>query len=472
MNNKLASFIIGHYKKYINPVLNTPEDGISYWRERALLEIIFLLFVSAVIAYIPSVILSLSEELWLIAIVDTAFYAFLTFLFFNKKLSVKFRVYSLLILNYLLGVLLVTMLGPYGAGYLWMFIIPILAATLIEKKTAVVFLVLNFVSLILLGIFQYYISPVVDYTIVFSAASWLVITANFIFLSIIITFSVVILITGLQQKLENEKEMISSLEKRNKEIIEAKEEAEKADKLKTEFLAQISHEIRTPINTILGFTNLIKSRLNGSKDDEMKESFNLISSASKRLTRTIDLILNMAEIQTESFKPAKRNFDLYHNVFHTLLEEYRFVANEKGLLLSVENKLDKNVVYADEYTVSQIFANLIDNAIKYTDHGNIRISLFNELDKVVVDVEDTGIGISKNYLKNIFTPFSQEYKGYTRKYDGNGLGLALVKRYCEINNADIEIQSEKSIGTKVTVSFHTKQESYKRHPVKNSSKKF
>lgn len=457
MNNKITSFIIRHYRKYTTPIINTPEDGLSFWQEKALLEIIFLLFVSAVIAYIPSVILSLSEELWLIAVVDTAFYAFLTFLFFNKKLSVKFRVYFLLILNYLLGVLLVTMLGPYGAGYLWMFIIPILAATLIEKKTAVAFLLLNFVSLILLGIFQYYISPVVDYTIIFSAASWLVITANFVFLSIIITFSVVILITGLQQKLENEKEMISSLEKRNKEIIEAKEEAEKANRVKTEFLAQISHEIRTPINTILGFTNLIKSKSNGSKDEEVKEFFGLISSASKRLIRTIDLILNMAEIQTESFKPAKRNFDLYYNVFQTLLNEYKLAANEKGLLLSVENKLNNNIIYADEYTVNQIFANLINNAIKYTEQGNINISLFNELDRVVINIEDTGIGISKSYLKNIFTPFSQEYKGYTRKYDGNGLGLALVKRYCEINNADIEIQSEKSIGTKVTVSFPTKE---------------
>ncbi len=456
--NKITSFIVTNYKKHTTPTINHPEKGLAFWREKVVLEVIYILFVTAVIAYIPSVILSIREGFWIIAIVDTLFYVVLFYLFFNKKLSVKFRAFSILTLSYFLGVILVLAVGPSGAGYLWLFVLPILAGILIEKKTAVNLVIINFVTLVFLGVVQYYLSTPFSQYNSFSVASWVVISANFIFLNIIITFSVIVLIRGLKQALEKEKVMTASLEKHYREIRAAKEEAEKADKVKSEFLAQMSHEIRTPINTILGFTSLIKDMVGDNSNEEVKESFNLISAASNRIIRTIDLILNMSEIQAESFKPVKRNIDLYNDVLHPLVNEYRRAVKTKGLELYLENKLENKTVYADEYTVNQIFANLLDNAIKYTDRGEIKISLFHEDGESVVTVEDTGIGISEKYLTNIFTPFSQEDKGYTRKYDGNGLGLSLVKKYCEINNTGINVESKKSIGTKVTVSFRSEKE--------------
>ena len=93
------------------------------------------------------------------------------------------------------------------------------------------------------------------------------------------------------------------------------------------------------------------------------------------------------------------------------------------------------MIKADHISVTQIFINLIDNAIKYTHHGTVTVNLTESGDQYCVIVKDTGIGMSKEYLQNIFTPFSQEETGYTRKFEGTGLGLALVKKYIEVNNA-------------------------------------
>ena len=104
--------------------------------------------------------------------------------------------------------------------------------------------------------------------------------------------------------------------------------------------------------------------------------------------------------------------------------------------------------------MNQIFPNLIGNAVKYTHKGHINISIENyQKNKIIVKIEDTGIGISSKYIKNLFSPFSQEDAGQTRKYEGNGLGLALVKEYVKVNNGEIGVQSEKNKGTVFSVVF-------------------
>jgi len=110
------------------------------------------------------------------------------------------------------------------------------------------------------------------------------------------------------------------------------------------------------------------------------------------------------------------------------------------------------ILNTDEYAAYQMFANLIDNAIKYTKKGFVNISISNHVENsVVVRISDTGIGISKEYLPNIFVPFSQEERGYSRRFDGNGLGLALVKKYSEIIGATIKVESEKGKGTTFSI---------------------
>lgn len=238
------------------------------------------------------------------------------------------------------------------------------------------------------------------------------------------------------------------------EIIAAKNKAEKSDRLKSEFLAQMSHEIRTPINIILNFVSLIKEEVKQEISGDLKTSYDIIDSASRRIIRTIDLILNMSEIQTGTYGPTLNLIDINKNVLDRLYNEYKNYALRKNLNFSLRKETGDAKILVDEYSVTQIFANLIDNAVKYTNSGKVEILVRrNDDKKLVVEVKDTGIGISEEFLPLLFDSFAQEEHGYTRKFDGNGLGLALVKNYCELNNAVITVESEKGKGSKFKVTF-------------------
>ncbi|MBU1099424.1 MAG: PAS domain S-box protein [Bacteroidetes bacterium] len=240
---------------------------------------------------------------------------------------------------------------------------------------------------------------------------------------------------------------------KEKELIETKEIAEKSNKLKSEFLAQMSHEIRTPISTILNFTNLIKYQVGDIVNEELQEGFSIIDAASQRVIRTIDMILNMSEIQTGTYEFKASDIDLEKDIVDNIANEFSGVARSRGLKLQVIKKTENTKILGDEYSVMQIFANLIDNALKYTDTGKVEIILSELKNSISVKVKDTGVGISNEYLPLIFEPFSQEEQGYTRRFEGNGLGLALVKEYCKMNNATISVKSIKSEGTTFTVLF-------------------
>ncbi|MGK9476753.1 PAS domain S-box protein [Melioribacter sp. OK-6-Me] len=249
-------------------------------------------------------------------------------------------------------------------------------------------------------------------------------------------------------------EDITILKNAERELILAKEKAEKADRIKTNFLAQISHEIRTPINVIVNFNNLIKEEIKNYISDEIMDGFSAVEQASRRIIRTIDLILNVAEIQTNAYDPIFRNVNIKDDIITNVIMEYSIYARIKNLSLSENYQTDQLNVCCDEYSVSQIIANLVDNAIKYTPEGKVELNVRrNEYNKLVVEIKDTGVGMSDDFLSQLFKPFTQEESGYTRKYEGSGLGLALVKYYCELNNIDINVESKKSHGTKFTLIF-------------------
>lgn len=137
-----------------------------------------------------------------------------------------------------------------------------------------------------------------------------------------------------------------------------------------------------------------------------------------------------------------------------ILSQYKVNARSKNIDFDFHYDILPNI-YGDEYSIGQIFSNLVDNAIKYTNTGFVKLKVFESNEKnIVVRIADSGIGISEEYLEKIFEPFSQEEQGYCRSYDGNGLGLALVKRYCKINNAEIDVISEKGKGSSFQITFN------------------
>ncbi len=234
----------------------------------------------------------------------------------------------------------------------------------------------------------------------------------------------------------------------------AREKAEAADKLKSEFLAQISHEIRTPLNVLMNYHYLIKEQLSDDVKENLDFAFRAINKAGERIIRTVDLLLNMNELQLGVYNPKIEEFDIGDTILNQLVNEFIPAAEAKGIKLELVKLIEDDNVICDIYSVNQIFSNLIDNAIKYTHKGFVKIVIDKIEEKVAVKISDTGIGIEEKYLPKLFLPFSQEDAGYTRKYEGTGLGLAVAKKFCDLNEIDISIESEKGKGTTVTTIFN------------------
>lgn len=245
---------------------------------------------------------------------------------------------------------------------------------------------------------------------------------------------------------------ISEIKRVQRELVEALKKAEESDRLKSAFLAQMSHEIRTPLNVILTSIPLIADEIS-SDDEDLKIILDSVKSAGKRLQRTIDMILSMSSVQSGNYKATFEKFDIVFDL-KKMVNEFKSLSDDKGLKLKFTQSEDTAFIIADRYTVNQVFQNLINNAIKYTLKGYVEVYVKNlKNEKVKIEIRDSGIGMSEEYLQKMFMPFSQEDTGYKREFEGNGLGLALVKKYIELNRAEINVESEKNIGSVFSVVF-------------------
>jgi PAS domain S-box-containing protein len=245
---------------------------------------------------------------------------------------------------------------------------------------------------------------------------------------------------------------ITEQNKMQKDLRIAKEKAEESDRMKSAFLAQMSHEIRTPLNVILAASSIFEEEVKEYLDEDSREVVDSVKSAGKRLLRTIDLILNMSAIQTGKYEPTFEKIKLNEEL-KSMVHELKPVCFDKNILLNFATHIENAEIKADRYTVQQIFQNIISNSIKYTKQGKVDVVVF-KTDKIFVEIKDTGIGMSKEYVEKLFNPFSQEDIGQKREFEGNGLGLALVKKYVDINNASIKVESEKGRGSTFTVIFN------------------
>lgn len=232
----------------------------------------------------------------------------------------------------------------------------------------------------------------------------------------------------------------------------AKDKAEQSDRLKNAFIENMSHEIRTPLNIILGFTDLLQLELHDRLAGDETEQFEHVRSGGKRLMRTVEEILALSSLQTGAYA-AKRIVVDVHQYFDARQSEYALRAEEKGLRFAYAAHARDASIEIDALSFSQIVDHLIDNAFKFSSDGTVTLGIGSAGDHITIDVRDEGIGISSEYLPHVFELFSQEESGYTRPFEGIGLGLALCKRYVELNAGTISIESEKGKGTTVHLTF-------------------
>jgi len=236
---------------------------------------------------------------------------------------------------------------------------------------------------------------------------------------------------------------------------EAKVKAEHATLMKSQFLATMSHEIRTPLNSILGFTGIIQESI---KDEKILHYLKLVKSSAKTLLRLINDILDLSKIEAGKFEIEYQPTSL-----KTLFSEmyYIFLENTKqkniGLHLIISDEVP-DMLYLDETRLRQILFNLIGNAVKFTDKGEIRVEVSHNPDKVdsnlidlVVSIHDTGVGIPENQIDTIFLNFEQVKGQDKTKYGGTGLGLSITRRLVELMGGKVVVSSKLSKGSVFTL---------------------
>jgi PAS domain S-box-containing protein len=244
-----------------------------------------------------------------------------------------------------------------------------------------------------------------------------------------------------------------------KKIEEALEKAKQGERVKTLFMANMSHEVRTPLNGILGFLELIEAQTRHLLDEEQQGFFDLIRNNGNRLMRTVSEILDISQIEAGTYKGRMHDINLVPLV-SMVVREYRMHARQKNLKLEYISDLETAIIYADEYGVFQAISNLLDNAIKYTEKGCVTLSLMKKAKHFILTIQDTGIGMSQEYLDRMFEVFSQESEGYTKKYQGIGLGMAIGKRHLDMNNVDLTVESTKGAGTVFTLTFQEAEDTF------------
>lgn len=246
------------------------------------------------------------------------------------------------------------------------------------------------------------------------------------------------------------------VEERTKELRQANIALEKANRLKSEFLATMSHELRTPLNAIIGFAEVLRDEVIGLLNKEQKECLDDIHSSGQHLLSMINNILDFSKIEAGKFELRYEEFSLEEAIGEVLNAVFEFSC-KKGIGIHTQFHPDIPTIIADKVKFKQIMFNLLSNAVKFTpENGRVTINAGLVEQYVQIGVSDTGIGIKSEDIDKLFKPFLQLDSSYSRRYEGTGLGLILTKHLVELHGGKIWVESEYGKGSTFTFTLPLK----------------
>lgn len=228
----------------------------------------------------------------------------------------------------------------------------------------------------------------------------------------------------------------------------AKVRAEEASQLKSNIISNMSHEIRTPLNGILGSTeHLMQCR---SEDNELLGHLEIIKESGERLLQTMTNILDLSEIESDRVNCILENTNI-NDFISKILVKHKSTGIKKGILVTSKFLTKPFFANVERKYLEIIVNNIVGNSIKYSEKGMIQLLVEKRNNQLAIQVQDQGVGMSKEYLSKLFYPFEQESKGFNRKFEGSGIGLAISKHLVERLDGAIHIESEKGKGTMVNI---------------------
>jgi signal transduction histidine kinase len=233
---------------------------------------------------------------------------------------------------------------------------------------------------------------------------------------------------------------------RTEELAAAMIRAQESDRLKTAFLAAMSHELRTPLNSIIGFTGVILQGLAGPINQEQSKQLNMTRDSARHLLALINDILDISKIEAGQLEILKRPFDM-RQAIESALRVVQPLAQKKNLPLVISIHSSVGIINNDRRRVEQVLINLINNAIKFTERGEVHIECQIKAGWLETSVHDDGIGIKPEDMNELFKPFRQIDIGLTRGHEGTGLGLAICKRLVVAMGGEITVESQWGIGS-------------------------
>lgn len=257
-------------------------------------------------------------------------------------------------------------------------------------------------------------------------------------------------VTARKRAEESLRELNATLERRvaerTAELALAKERAESADRIKSAFLAAMSHELRTPLNSIIGFTGIVLQGLPGPLNPEQTKQLGMVQGSARHLLDLINDVLDLSKIEAGQLEVEAKPFDARESV-EKVMRLVAPLAEKKGLALSSEISPDVGGLTSDRRRFEQILINLINNGLKFTEKGHVRIECAMDGQELVTRVVDTGIGIKPEDMGKLFQAFRQVDVGLTRNHEGTGLGLSICKRLVEKLGGRIWVESEWGVGS-------------------------
>lgn len=420
---------------------------IQQWKDKVLHTLLYILLIFGAVAYIPSLIASLQDNLIAVAVIDTFAYGMVVILFFAKRLGYIIRTIAISLIMFILGILLIIVLGPFGAGPLWLFAFPIIACLLLSKQAGYLAVWINLTATIALGFFidsQW----LADFKFKeFSLISWAILSVNLICLNFITVYPVALIVSNMEDRLYKEAELnkqntqiVKALEKSKKKLKRKNRELHKINQELDNFVYRVSHDLRAPLLSVFGLLQLNKLE---KEEAQRSRYLDLIHFSLEKLDRFIKELINFSRNSRLDVTLEPIHFNM---LVDSVIADLAYLDKFDQVTIAKDIRCEDEFV-SDSYRLRIIFSNLVGNAIKYSSRidkqPRLEISIHCDNTEAEMIFKDNGIGIPKEHLDQIFKMF---YRASDSDV-GSGLGLYIAHEAIIKLKGKIKVESVVNQGT-------------------------